>query len=94
MDGSGTLVFTLAKKPFFKIPRNRFLPVFSCILVACSRGFLTFGCAGITELPPPCNQSSLPAIHLKRQCHKMNNLFEGLKNQISTGTFCICADGF
>jgi hypothetical protein len=29
---------------------------------------------------------------LKRHCHKMNNFFEGLKNQIST--FCICADGF
>ncbi len=30
--------------------------------------------------------------HSKRQCHEMNNLFEGLKNQIST--FCIGFDGF
>jgi hypothetical protein len=32
------------------------------------------------------------ASRLKGLCHEMNNLFEGLKNQIST--FCICADSF
>ncbi len=31
-------------------------------------------------------------LFLKGQCHEMNNLIEGLKNQIST--FCIGADGF
>jgi hypothetical protein len=49
----------------------------------------------------------LPGLHIKRKitlntktqtifkeqwCHEMNNLFEGLKNQIST--FCIKVDGF
>jgi len=29
---------------------------------------------------------------LKGLCYEMNNLFEGLENQIST--FCICADSF
>ncbi len=31
-------------------------------------------------------------VNLKRLCHEMNNLFEGLKIQISA--FCICADSY
>jgi hypothetical protein len=41
---------------------------------------------------PESVEKHCDTVPLKGLCNKINNFFEGLKNQIST--FCICADSF